>query len=84
MTSLTQSINTSGLYPDGTTVILPHINLRERNQNSNLPLNRTLDRDMEKIDAKQLPKTNVDSAKETLMRVLHVDDDDLIISKRYV
>jgi len=84
VTSLTQSINISGLYPDGTTVILQHINLRERNQNSNLPLNRTLDRDMVKTVAKPSPKTNADPAKETLMRVLHVDDDDdfLIISKR--
>jgi len=84
VTSLTQSINISGLYPDGITVILQHINLRERNQNSNLPLNRTLDRDMVKTVAKPSPKTNADPAKETLMRVLHVDDDDdfLIISKR--
>jgi hypothetical protein len=60
--------------------------LRERNQNSNLPLNRTLDYDMEKTAAKPSPKTNVYPAKETLMRVLHVNDDDdfLIISKRYV
>ena len=41
---------------------------------------------MVKIDAKQLPTTNVDPAKETLMHILHVDDDDdfLIISKRFL
>ena len=41
---------------------------------------------MRKIDAKQLPTTNVDPAKETLMHILHVDDDDdfLIISKRFL
>ena len=39
---------------------------------------------MVKTVAKPSPKTNSDPAKETLIRVLHVDDDDdfLIISKR--
>ena len=39
---------------------------------------------MVKTTAKPSPKTNADSAKETMMHVLHVDDDDdfLIISKR--
>ena len=41
---------------------------------------------MRKIDAKQLPTTDVDPAKDTLMHILHVDDDDdfLIISKRFL